>query len=68
MAFSRSLTGRGFRAEPVLTTAALGPDAGFVGAADMARSAARRSRRARRRRGERQPLLGSRRRSQRAGY
>lgn len=64
-AFSRSLTGRGFRREPVLTTAALGPDAGFIGAADMARSAARRSRRTTRR-SSRQPLLGSTRRRQRS--
>ena len=52
-AFARTLVGRGYRAEPVITAAALGPDAGFVGAADMARSAARRSRRRRRRRRER---------------
>ena len=52
-AFSRTLVGRGHRAEPVITAAALGPDAGFVGAADMARSAARRSRRRRRRLRER---------------
>ncbi len=45
--FSRHLTGRGHRTEPVITLAALGPDAGFIGAADMARSAARRSRRTR---------------------
>jgi len=51
-AFSRTLTGRGFRTEPVISAAALGPDAGFIGAADMARSAARRSRRRRRRRRE----------------
>jgi glucokinase len=49
-AFSRSLTGRGHRTEPVIVTAELGPDAGFIGAADMARSAARRSRRGRVRR------------------
>ena len=55
-AFSRTLVGRGYRPEPVITAAALGPDAGFVGAADMARSAARRSRRRRRRRRER-PLF-----------
>jgi len=54
-AFSRSLTGRGHRTEPPILAAALGPDAGFIGAADMARSAARRSRR-RRRRPERAPL------------
>lgn len=47
-AFSRQLVGRGHRQEPVIVAAALGPDAGFIGAADMARSAARRSRRGRR--------------------
>jgi glucokinase len=46
-AFSRSLTGRGHRAEPLIVQAELGPNAGFIGAADMARSAARRSRRGR---------------------
>ena len=46
-AFSRSLTGRGHRTEPVIAQAELGPSAGFIGAADMARSAARRSRRGR---------------------
>jgi glucokinase len=46
-AFSRSLTGRGHRTEPVILQAELGPNAGFIGAADMARSAARRSRRGR---------------------
>ena len=55
-AFSRTLVGRGHRVEPSIVGAALGPDAGFVGAADMARSAARRSRRRRRRR-ERRPLF-----------
>lgn len=49
-AFSRSLTGRGHREEPVIVRAELGPNAGFIGAADMARSAARRSRRGRIRR------------------
>ncbi|HEX4473008.1 MAG TPA: ROK family glucokinase [Nocardioides sp.] len=49
-AFSRSLTGRGHRTEPVIVRAELGPDAGVIGAADMARSAARRSRRGRVRR------------------
>ena len=44
-AFSRQLVGRGHRPEPPILRAALGPDAGFIGAADMARSAARRSRR-----------------------
>ncbi len=52
-AFARTLTGRGHRVEPPIRAAALGPDAGFIGAADMARSAARRSRRGRRRRTER---------------
>ena len=55
----RSLVGRGFRAEPPVLLAELGPHAGFIGAADMARSAARRSRRADRRRArqrERQQL------------
>ena len=55
-AFARSLAGRGFRPEPPIFGAALGLDAGFVGAADMARSAARRSRRTRRRRRERVTL------------
>lgn len=49
-AFARSLTGRGHRNEPVITVAALGPQAGMVGAGDMARSAARRSRKVRVRR------------------
>jgi glucokinase len=44
-AFSRQLVGRGHREEPPIRVAGLGPEAGFVGAADMARSAARRSRR-----------------------
>lgn len=48
-AFTRALTGRGFRDEPVIVAAELGPQAGFIGAADMARSAARRSRRSGRR-------------------
>jgi glucokinase len=51
--FRRSLTGRGLRPEPPILPAALGSDAGFIGAADMARSAARRSRRRRRRNSER---------------
>ena len=33
----RMLTGRGFRAEPEVVSAHLGPDAGFIGAADLAR-------------------------------
>jgi glucokinase len=43
-AFSRSLTGRGYRAEARIVTAHLGPEAGLVGAADMARITARRRR------------------------
>jgi glucokinase len=62
--FSRTLTGRGFRSPPPIMPAFLGPDAGFIGAAELARSAARRSRRSRRsrRRGMRarsgRPLRG----------
>lgn len=48
-AFSRQLVGRGHRVEPAIVQAALGPEAGFIGAADLARSAARRSRRRARR-------------------
>ncbi len=51
--FARTLTGRGHRPEPPILAAALGPEAGFIGAADMARSAARRSRRVRGSRRER---------------
>ena len=36
--FRRTLTGRGFRPEPVIVKAALGSEAGLVGAADLARS------------------------------
>lgn len=36
-AYSRNLTGRGHRQEAVITAAALGPSAGLVGAADLAR-------------------------------
>lgn len=35
--FRRTLTGRGFRPEPGIVAAALGPEAGLVGAADLAR-------------------------------
>ncbi len=52
-AFSGALVGRGHREEPPLLAASLGPAAGFIGAADMARSAARRARRTHRRRGQR---------------
>ncbi len=36
-AFERNLTGRGFRPAATITAAALGPDAGLVGAADLSR-------------------------------
>jgi glucokinase len=35
--FRRTVTGRGFRPEPRIVRAALGPEAGLVGAADLAR-------------------------------
>jgi glucokinase len=35
--FRRTLPGRGFRTEPRIVAAQLGPDAGMVGAADLAR-------------------------------
>src|SRR4051812_28904812 len=54
-AFARSLVGRGHREEPVIAAAELGPQAGMLGAADMARSAARRSRKVRVRRSQRVP-------------
>lgn len=37
--FRRTLTGRGFRPEPTIVQAELGPEAGLVGAADLAREA-----------------------------
>ncbi|MFD1860037.1 ROK family glucokinase [Aeromicrobium camelliae] len=43
-AFARTLTGRGYRAEARIVGAHLGPDAGLIGAADMARLTARRRR------------------------
>ncbi|MGH3473064.1 MAG: ROK family glucokinase [Nocardioidaceae bacterium] len=43
-ALARTLTGRGFRPMPPVVPATLGASAGMVGAADMARSAVRRSR------------------------
>jgi glucokinase len=49
-AFRRQLTGRGFRPEARIVRAAMGNEAGLVGAADLARPMARRFRRARRRR------------------
>ncbi len=36
--FRRTLTGRGFRPEPQIVVAHLGPEAGLVGAADLARA------------------------------
>lgn len=45
-AFSRALTGRGYRTEARIVRAHLGPEAGLVGAADMARLTARRRRQA----------------------
>ena len=38
-AFRRTLSGRGFRPEPAIVTVQLGVNAGFIGAADLARSA-----------------------------
>jgi glucokinase len=38
--FRRTLTGRGFRPEALIVKAALGPEAGLVGAADLARTEA----------------------------
>jgi glucokinase len=52
-AFKRHLTGRGYRPEATIKKAQLGPEAGMVGAADLARLVARRFRRANRRRLER---------------
>ena len=37
-ALRRTLTGRGYRPEPPIVKAELGPDAGFIGAADLARA------------------------------
>jgi glucokinase len=52
-AFRRHLTGRGYRPEARVVRARLGPEAGMVGAADLARLVARRFRRAGRRRADR---------------
>ncbi|MBB4926677.1 ROK family glucokinase [Kitasatospora kifunensis] len=52
-AFHRTLTGRGFRPEAQLTHAALGNEAGLIGAADLARAVARRFRTVKRSRAER---------------
>ncbi|MFF2074227.1 ROK family glucokinase [Kitasatospora sp. NPDC058162] len=51
--FRRTLTGRGFRPEASIVHAALGNEAGLVGAADLARQVARRFRTIKRRRVER---------------
>ncbi|MGW2541785.1 ROK family protein, partial [Kitasatospora sp. NPDC001574] len=51
--FRRALTGRGFRPEATIVHAALGNEAGLVGAADLARQVARRFRTIKRRRVER---------------
>ncbi|MEU9077342.1 ROK family glucokinase [Kitasatospora sp. NPDC048538] len=51
--FRRTLTGRGFRPEAAIVHAALGNEAGLVGAADLARQVARRFRTIKRRRVER---------------
>ncbi|WP_405589314.1 ROK family glucokinase [Streptomyces sp. NBC_01190] len=57
-AFRRNLTGRGYRPEARIVKAELGPEAGMVGAADLARLVARRFRRANRRRVERYERYG----------
>ena len=54
--FQRSLTGRRFRPEAEIVPAALGNQAGLVGAADLARPFARRFRRARARAAERRSV------------
>jgi glucokinase len=56
-AFRRHLTGRGYRPEARVVRARLGPEAGMVGAADLARLVARRFRRANRRRADRHDRL-----------
>ncbi|WP_280715083.1 ROK family glucokinase [Kitasatospora sp. MAP5-34] len=55
-AFRRTLSGRGFRPEAQIVHAALGNDAGLVGAADLARQVARRFRTIKRHRVERAAL------------
>ncbi|MEY9948151.1 glucokinase [Kitasatospora sp. GAS1066B] len=52
-AFRRTLTGRGFRPEAQIVPAALGNEAGLIGAADLARALARRFRTVKRSRAER---------------
>lgn len=44
IAFGKTLTGRGYRAEARIVRAHLGPEAGLIGAADMSRIRARRRR------------------------
>jgi glucokinase len=58
-AFRRQLTGRGFRPEAPLVRARLGNEAGLVGAADLARDAARRFPRRRVGRRARRPRRGA---------
>ncbi len=55
-AFRRTLSGRGFRPEAQIVHAALGNEAGLVGAADLARQVARRFRTIKRHRVERAAL------------
>ena len=56
--FRRNLTGRGYRPEARILQAELGPDAGLVGAADLARQVARRFRRSSRSRRWASPPAG----------
>jgi glucokinase len=60
-AYRRTLTGRGYRPEARIVRAHLGNEAGLVGAADLARTNRRRSRRrsGSRKRREYRPLFGS---------
>jgi glucokinase len=60
-AYRRNLTGRGFRPEARIERAQLGPEAGMIGAADLARLERRRRRRGRSSRSSRggsRPVLG----------
>jgi glucokinase len=61
-AYRRNLTGRGFRPEARIERAQLGPEAGMIGAADLARLERRRRRRGRSSRSSRagsRPVLGT---------
>jgi glucokinase len=63
-AYRRTLTGRGFRPEARILRAQLGPEAGMIGAADLARMERRRRRRGRSSRSTRprtgaRPVLGA---------